>query len=41
MRGMASDPVVKRFHTLEETDQEFMKYELAEVTNAEVDLDHW
>jgi hypothetical protein len=36
-----SDPVVWRFRTPEETDQEFMKYELTKVTSVEVDLDHW
>jgi hypothetical protein len=42
MRGyVESDPVVWRFPTLEETDQDFMNYELAKVTNVEVDLDHW
>jgi hypothetical protein len=38
---VASDPIVQRFHTPEETDQEFTKYELVEVASVEVDLDHW
>jgi hypothetical protein len=38
---MASDPIVWRFHTPEETDQEFTKYELTEVMSVEVDLDRW
>jgi hypothetical protein len=38
---MESDPVVWRFNTPKETDQDFMKYELIEVVSAEVNLDHW
>jgi hypothetical protein len=42
MRGyMASYPIVQRFHTLEKTEQEFMKYELAKVVSVEGDLNHW
>jgi hypothetical protein len=38
---MESDPVMRRFHTLEETGQEFMKYALTEVASSKVDLDRW
>jgi hypothetical protein len=35
---VASDPVVRRFRTREETGQNFTKYELVEVASAKVDL---
>jgi hypothetical protein len=38
---VASNPVVQIFHTLEEPNQDFTKYEIVEVVSVEVDLDHW
>jgi hypothetical protein len=42
MRGyVESDSVVQIFCTSEETDEEFMKYELFEVMSAKVNLNYW